>query len=111
MKKFCLICCLFIVIYSPAFCGENRKGADKWLGKDKFSHLISSTFIYCWHYEIFYNSCQMDREHSKVLSIGLTEFWGLAKEVYDSKQKNNHFSYKDLVFDTLGNVAASIICR
>lgn len=103
LRKIVLLLLILIFLYIPLSGKVNKQAADLWLSKDKFSHLTASAFLFCWHYEILNNVCQIKRGQSQVLAISLTEFYGLIKEIYDSKKKCNHFSYKDLIFDTLGN--------
>ena len=102
IRKIVLVCFILILLYIPLSGKVNEQKPDLWLSKDKFAHLTSSTFLFCWHYEILNNVYQMKKDHSKFIAISLTEFCGLIKEIYDSKKKGNYFSYKDLLFDTLG---------
>ncbi|MBC8313370.1 MAG: DUF2279 domain-containing protein [Candidatus Cloacimonetes bacterium] len=111
MKKYYLVFLLFIFFTSLICSEEIQKPVDRWLSKDKFSHLTASTFLYCWNFELLNNGCQMDRNSSRVFAISITEFWGLAKEIHDSKKENNHFSYKDLAFNTLGCAIGILICN
>lgn len=103
LRKVVLVCfILILLLYLPLSGKVNERKPDLWLSKDKFSHLASSTFLFCWHYEILNNVCQMNKGKSKIIAISLTGFYGLMKEIYDSKNKGNYFSYKDLIFNTLG---------
>ncbi|MBC8526888.1 MAG: hypothetical protein ISS28_08200 [Candidatus Cloacimonetes bacterium] len=115
MKKIVIIIFLLSFIASPIFSKEVSKdliiSRDRWFSKDKFNHLISSAFLYSWQHKILTNVCQIEKSKSIVISICLTECWGFMKEVSDSNKKNNHFSYKDLIFDTIGTFLGFIICQ
>ncbi len=67
--------------------------ADRWDGRDKAEHVAVSAVlgtITSLHFE------------DKWTAFGVAMIPGVAKEIYDSQQKGNHFSGKDLTADALG---------
>lgn len=111
MKKFLLIAIIFLMVSSISLQADsqNELPIDSWTSKDKFSHLAASTFLYCWHYEIFNKPFKLDDNESAVWALNLTLLYGIGKECYDLMKENNFFSYKDLIFDIFGCLAGMII--
>jgi len=84
-------------------CGEG----DRWFGKDKGKHFISSAMIAAGGTVIAANS--LDNEDAAVIGVSVTMATGLSKEFYDNGVKETCFSWKDLVWDFIGaSVGASI---
>lgn len=63
---------------------------DIWNGKDKLKHFIISFAIATFN-----------------PIIGLLV--GIGKEIYDVIQANNHFCWKDVIFDIAGIICGSIL--
>lgn len=82
-----------------------------WFTHDKFSHFTTSTFLYCWNYKVLHNGCNLNRSSSSTISFSFVSLIGLGKEIIDSRQPNNKFSYKDLIYDLSGNFLGLIICK
>ena len=84
---------------------------DEWFSKDKGMHLAGS-FISTGFVMMSGNRwLNLNKQKSKIVGISFTFSLALGKEIYDSRQENNHFSYKDLTADMLGIVLAIIIFR
>ncbi|RLC47553.1 MAG: hypothetical protein DRH57_03870 [Candidatus Cloacimonadota bacterium] len=98
--KLLILTLLFLLIISSLF-AEN-KPTDRWLSKDKAAHFSTSVFLTYWQYNFYHQPLQMKKSQSIYLSVSITGLLGLLKEVRDSRQKNNYFSYKDLIYDILG---------
>ena len=67
--------------------------ADDWTGPDKTKHFAVSAVIGAAAYAI-----TEDRSQAFMLALAP----GLAKEIYDSTQSDNHFSSKDMLWNALG---------
>ena len=84
---------------------------DEWLGRDKGLHLAGSfisTGLMALSTNRFLNA---DMDKSKYMAVTITLSLSLSKEIYDSGQSDNHFSYKDLTADVLGIALAFLVFR
>ena len=76
--------------------------SDSWFSRDKAHHFLTSAFLttagYYYSRELNNFSNFKSQQHGISLSLSL----GLIKEIRDGIQKNNSFSWKDLVADILG---------
>ena len=82
---------------------------DDWFSRDKGQHLTGS-FIFSGLVMMSANRfLDTHKRKSKTIAVSFTVSLGLAKEIFDSQQKNNHFSYKDLTADLLGICLAMLV--
>lgn len=81
---------------------EKNSFDDRWLARDKASHLALSAALVGFTYHLLRYEQGKQRAASRNLSAGLSLGWGLAKEARDASRPNNHFSFKDLAADLLG---------
>lgn len=81
---------------------HNSDIKDSWIGLDKGYHLVGSMICMIGTAKGFQQFTTCDHRQSVIYGSGITLSLGMGKEIYDSKQKNNHFSYKDLVADIIG---------
>jgi uncharacterized protein YfiM (DUF2279 family) len=90
---------------------EKGKNAcdDRWLARDKASHLALSAAMVGFGYHLFHYEQGQPRTSSRNLALGLTLSLGLAKETRDSGRPGNHFSCRDLAADLLGAGLGTII--
>jgi uncharacterized protein YfiM (DUF2279 family) len=76
--------------------------SDSWFSRDKAHHFLTSAFLttagYYYSRELKNFSNFKSQQNGVCFSLSL----GLIKEIRDGKQKNNSFSWKDLVADILG---------
>ncbi len=98
--KLLIMMMLFLLISSCLFAEKNSE--DRWFSRDKGAHFTTSVFLTYWQYNFYHQPLQMKESESLYLSFSITGLLGLLKEVQDSRQKNNYFSYKDLIYDILG---------
>ena len=81
---------------------ETNINNDRWISVDKGYHLIGSLISTIG----ITNSCMQfaDIRKDKSMQIGVscTFTLGVGKELWDSRKKNNFFSWKDLSADVLG---------
>ena len=75
---------------------------DRWLARDKVSHLALSAALVGFSYHLLRYEQQKPQASSRNLAAGLSLGFGLAKETRDSGRPCNHFSFKDLAADLLG---------
>ena len=122
-----LLTLLLLYFSSPLFASSNKTfsvdslqsnknnshlhSQDNWIAKDKGMHLVGS-FIVSGATTL---SLKRFRGYSgtKSLNIGVSFSFGLGiiKEIYDGKQENNKFSYKDLSADLIGSLLAYIVFK
>lgn len=79
-----------------------RKRPDRWMGKDKCKHFLLSGFWSGLGYLLSRRHFENTEETSLYLSGGIVFSLGVTKEIRDSFQPDNRFSYRDLVFDLAG---------
>lgn len=114
MKAPALIASLVLLVLagagSPRGQGlERNNGDDRWLARDKASHLAVSAALVGFTYHLLRYEQEKQIAASRNLSAGLSLSFGLAKEARDASRPNNHFSYKDLAADLLGAGLGMII--
>ena len=84
---------------------------DRWFGRDKGLHLaagfITSGFITLSTRRF----AGIDEKKSRYIALSVTFSLSLSKEIYDSRQSDNHFSFKDLTADLLGIAMAILVFR
>lgn len=84
---------------------------DRWISVDKGYHfvgsLISTTGIT--------NSCiqfaDIEKDKSLQIGVGFTFVLSVGKEMWDSRKRQNIFSWKDLSADLLGIIVGSILMQ
>ncbi len=75
---------------------------DNWFGEDKFFHFSVSSLLVGSSYHFLKCRLEKDKNFSSYFSLTTTFFMGILKEIYDKKFKKEFFSYKDLVYNSLG---------
>ena len=80
--------------------------SEPWFAIDKGQHLIGSFVSTLLIAKVNNSYFGVDKSNSKKIGIGITFSIGLAKETFDSQKSNNVFSWKDLMADVVGIVAA-----
>ncbi|MDP2807727.1 MAG: hypothetical protein Q8O74_06275 [bacterium] len=75
---------------------------DRWLARDKVSHLAVSAALVGFTYHLLRYEQQKTGASSRNLAAGISLGWGLAKETRDASRPGNHFCFKDLTADLLG---------
>jgi uncharacterized protein YfiM (DUF2279 family) len=95
--------------YLNSFEREPDDKQEKWLSPDKGTHvmgsMISTTLIGQISLKEFDNSTQK----SQIIGAGTTFALGLAKEIFDSRQPYNIFSWKDLTANGVGIIIGIIL--
>ncbi|MDO9026792.1 MAG: hypothetical protein Q7U87_02820 [bacterium] len=81
---------------------EEKLYNDRWLARDKASHLAVSAALVGFSYHLLRYEQQGGREQSRNLAAGISLGWGLAKETRDASRPGNHFCFRDLAADLLG---------
>lgn len=112
--KFLIILFALIVICSYSFRldAEPLKLFNEPLfAHDSYSHFLSSAFIYCWQYETFKNTAHLGSGTSRIWAFSLTGFYGILKEIFDDKVKEQNFSYKDLACNFAGSLIMFVLWK
>lgn len=81
---------------------EENRHPDRWLARDKASHLAVSAALVGFSYHLLRYERQEAGASSRNLAAGISLGWGLAKETRDASRSGNHFCFKDLAADLLG---------
>jgi uncharacterized protein YfiM (DUF2279 family) len=81
---------------------QEEKSPDLWVGKDKCKHFLLCGFWSAFGYLLCHRHFDCSQEKSLLISGGAVFSSGVTKEIRDSFQPDNRFSYKDLVFDVVG---------
>jgi uncharacterized protein YfiM (DUF2279 family) len=82
---------------------------DNWLGTDKGQHFLGSMITMIGMTLSFDKFTTATRPASRIYGAGVVLSLGVGKECRDRMQKDNIFSYKDLLADVLGICAGGII--
>ena len=81
---------------------EIRNISDPWFSPDKGSHFIGSLISTVCLAKSMQEFSNVKKDKSVYWGTGITFSLGLGKEIRDSFQPGNLFSYKDLAADCLG---------
>jgi len=83
--------------------------SDSWFSRDKAHHFLTSAFLttagYYYSKELSNFSNLKSQQNGIYFSISL----GLMKEIRDGMQKNNSFSWKDLMANILGTAVGLVL--
>jgi len=85
------------------------KPGDRWLAMDKLKHFSTSFYMTTTAFYGQNRIFNVSTEKAHVKAVGLTISLGMLKEIRDSRQKNNCFSWRDLAADILGSGAAILL--
>ena len=93
---------------------ENKKSkpvnwSAGWFSYDKGYHFLGSFMITVAGGKSFQKFAGAEDRSSKIWAASLSFSVGLGKEIYDSIQPKNHFSYKDLAADVAGIIAGLVV--
>ncbi len=86
----------------------SQKISDSFWGADKAQHFMGSLMSTVLVHQILHRSCKRDFRSSRNIAIGFSFSLGILKEIRDSRQPGNHFSWKDLLADVAG-IAAGVV--
>jgi uncharacterized protein YfiM (DUF2279 family) len=113
--------CLYAQKPSPNLLQDDRvngapdlnltKTQDKFFAPDKAQHLMGSLISTVFFYKIFEGPAGANSTDSKYLAGGLTLSIGISKEILDSSDLKNHFSWKDLIADIAGISLGFVIIK
>lgn len=86
---------------APEILAVLQHNPDPWFSEDKFYHLTACAVIPCLTFHLYTTLGNGDVTKAKVYSVSATALVGIGKEICDKKKKN-HFSWKDLFWDSVG---------
>jgi len=84
---------------------------DLWFNEDKARHLAASFIASGVGTLTLKHIYNFKKSKSVVIGVTFSFSLGLVKEVYDSRQENNHFSFKDLTADLVGSAIGYIVFK
>ncbi|MHB2149119.1 YfiM family protein [Calditrichota bacterium LG25] len=82
---------------------------DYWIAPDKGLHFLGSMMATIASAKTLEQQFDFNKERSRAWAIGFSISLGVAKELRDSRQPNNFFSWKDLTADCLGTALGRLI--
>jgi len=82
---------------------------DSWFSRDKGLHGAGSLILTAAVFNVQYRFGKSVREDAVLTSVGTALMVGISKELFDASRVNNHFSYKDLIYDVLGIMIAGVL--
>lgn len=88
---------------------SDSTNVDSWFSRDKGLHLVGSLIGTTLISNINRNTFNIKNYKNKTISAGVTLSIGCFKEIIDSTQKNNKFSWKDLMADFIGIAIGLVI--
>ena len=86
-----------------------KRNVDKWIAIDKAQHFMYSIFVSLGCQYVVVNKLKNSESSALPVSSGLSFSAGLLKEINDKRGSGGFFSYKDMVANTLGILAAVVI--
>jgi putative lipoprotein len=96
--------------YFRSFAKEKKtEKMDSWFSPDKGYHLIGSMISTTFFGKFSQSRFDFNHRESQYFGAGITFSFGIAKELYDSGQANNLFSWKDLSADCIGVIFGVIL--
>lgn len=81
---------------------ENNRGRFRLVGSDKVQHFMASLISTVFVYKFSEVRLHMKRSHCKQAAVGFSLSVGIFKEIRDSRQPKNVFSWRDLLADVAG---------
>jgi putative lipoprotein len=84
---------------------------DEWIARDKGMHFAGSFISTGLIITSARRFTDFSDRQGRVAGVSITFGLGLGKELYDSRQPNNHFSYKDLTADIAGLIVALLVFK
>lgn len=72
------------------------------VGSDKVQHFMASLISTVFVYKFSEVHLRMEKSHSKQVAVGFSLSVGIFKEIRDSRQPKNIFSWRDLLADVAG---------
>ena len=88
---------------------DDVKQEEKWFRPDKGSHLMGSMISTTLIGKISMDGFNHSTKKSQIIGAGTTFTLGLAKEIFDSRQPDNNFSWKDLTANGVGIIIGIIL--
>ncbi len=82
---------------------------DSWFGTDKAVHLVGSMIVTVGSGVIMRKTKQFSENRAAYMGLGFSFSLGVGKELVDSRQPHNHFSYKDLAADIFGAIIGALL--
>jgi uncharacterized protein YfiM (DUF2279 family) len=89
--------------------GKKTAVQDHWFTADKGYHVMGSMISTTFLGQVSMRGYNRSIETSKLIGAGTTFTLGLAKEIYDSRQPQNYFSWKDLAANGVGILLGIIL--
>ena len=113
-----IFCQLFIFVLNsydqntlPDTTYQNKKlQEDQWLEKDKLKHFFVSFYSASFANWYAYHYYGLSRNQSRRAGIAVSLSLGIFKEIFDKKRQRK-FSWKDMIFNLLGALSASILLQ
>ena len=106
-----LLICMLLGMTSFGFCEEadidttnssTVQFRDDWFGEDKVHHAVLS-FMLTWWGTMTHDLMHAHGKNQHIRAgAGFAFTLGFAKEVRDSREPNNRFSWKDIIVDLFG---------
>jgi uncharacterized protein YfiM (DUF2279 family) len=80
----------------------DEESRDEWFGSDKGYHIVGSLITTTLAGQFSLYGLETNRRDSQLIAAGISLTLGIVKEIHDSKEPDNHFSWKDLTADVVG---------
>ena len=100
------VACLAVLTLATGCALPGGRSSDPWFGRDKLYHFAGSAAISASTAAAARHNGADDAE-AGMIAIGVTLSVGSAKEHYDRTVKKTYWSWKDMVWNTLGAIVGS----
>ena len=87
---------------SPQKITQPQFNQDSFYAPDKVQHFLVSGVLTVFGTKLLQNDLNFSKSKGRNFSAGFTFSLGVLKELRDSRQKQNHFCWKDLIADMAG---------
>ncbi|BCL76520.1 hypothetical protein JHS3_22560 [Jeongeupia sp. HS-3] len=95
---------VLLTLQAKQVCAFEFADPDPWRGSDKVAHFSVSSALGAGGAEVASES-----GYPRFYGVLLATVPGVAKEVLDGIQRDNDFSYKDLLFDLAGAISGAYL--
>ena len=92
----------------PTVRNPSSRSGDRFWAPDKAQHFMGSLISTVLVHQILFRSAGLEKMTSRQMAVGFSFSLGVLKEVRDSRQPGNHFSWKDLLADAAG-IAVGVV--
>lgn len=85
------------------------ENGDHWIATDKAVHMVGSLIATVGSGVVLQRTRQYSGRNSGYVGLSFSLSLGLGKELFDSRQPCNHFSFKDMAANLVGSILGYLL--